>query len=131
MNYQNSSNVYSRPAVKFSIRQLLPKRDLLDWSRNKVLFLALGKVSLAVVMVTMAIQFGVTSMISRLDGSIVGLEDTRHSLMDENIILRAQRAVAYSEENIEKLAAEKLDLHAKQDGQVAWFDRTTGVFVYN
>jgi len=131
MSYQNSSHIFGRPTFKFSIRQLLPGRDLLDWSRNKVLFLALGKVSLLVIALTMGLQFGMSSMVSRLDSSITALEDQRHSLVDENIMLRAKRAIAYSPENIEKLAAERLGLHVRQNGQVARYNRATGEFVYN
>jgi hypothetical protein len=137
MSYHDSSQiygrptVYGRPAAKFSVRQLLPGRELLDWSRNKVLVLAVGKVLLLVVGLTMVLQFGIASLITRLDGDITTLKDQRHQLVDDNIMLRAQRAIVYSPENIQRMAAEQLGLRQQKEGQVAHYNRATGDFVYN
>ncbi len=130
MNYNNSTEMYMRSAVKINIGQHARSGELFDLSSWLVLWKPVGKILLLILPVILGINIFVGSVVNDSDSSITLVENQRHELMDKNIELLARKARLWSPVNMELLAGEKLALHSGSKDQVGRFNSRTGTFIY-
>ncbi len=129
MNYNNSTESYMRFVTKIGIRQFRP-RDLIDLSGWLALWKPTGKVLLIIFPLVVVVNMFLASVVSNIDRSIVNVDNQRHELIDTNMALLARKAMLWSPDSVQRLAGEKLALHATSGDQVGRFDRRTGTFIY-
>ena len=131
MNFHNSSQPYIQAinqanAAPQSLGQRLAKRlptSISFWRQ-------VGKILFFVLPIVLAVNMYVSSSVSKINKSIVAVDNMHHELMDRNIELRAMKAQLRNPEQLQKIAAEKLSLYVHTKGQVGKFNRRKGYFIY-
>lgn len=130
MSVNNSSQPYMRSVAQVGVGQRslglrigkLPSGTLFWRPVGKTLFLLLPLV--------LAVNLYVVSSVSKINESIVAVDNFHHELMDKNIELRAMKAQARDPEQLQKLAADKLSLYVHTKGQVGKYNHRKGYFIY-
>ncbi len=111
MKYQNSFTTYARPAVKIGGRPHVVRKSRLAVSFNLAFVKALGKVVVAVILVVLLINLVFSNAIGNIDNSIVTMKARYQQLENRQRKLRLDKALLWTNESIERLAAEKLGLY--------------------
>lgn len=130
MNFHNSTQTYLRPVAKVGLRQQLRPRDLFDLPGGLVLWRSVGKVMLFILPLVLLVNMIFGSFIGSVDRSITVVDNQHHELMDQNIEMLATKARLWDPAYMQKLAGEKLSLHAVSKKQIGKFDRRKGTFTY-
>lgn len=124
----NSTESYTRPTANVGIRQQLARRGVWDIPGGALLWRAIGRVGLAVVVATCGVQLLLGVVGNHLTDKMARYEEQRHQLMDTNITLRATRAGMLTQQAVEAAAGKALSLYSPVEGQRFVFNRNTGRF---
>lgn len=123
MIFQNSTQAYPKSMANVRVRQQVRRQKVVEFPGGILLWKAMGKVSAALVLVVFALQLVLGSMAGSNVSLLKEAELERHTLVDANIMLRAQKAQLLSEAQIELAAKEKLALVVPGKGQRYTFNR--------
>lgn len=128
--YQDSAHAYFRSAVHIGMRQHLSRRGALELPGGLLLWKAVGKVLLILLVVVLAVQFLFSSFIRNVEESVRVADDRHYNLTIANSLLKSERSRLLTPEQVQALAGDSLSLHAPEKGQVRVYNRTTGQFRY-
>ncbi len=129
MKYQSSFTTYARPAVKIGGRPHVGRKSKPAVSVNPAFLKALGKVVAAVFLVVLLINLVFSNAIANMENSITAMQVSYQQLEDKNIGLLVDKALVWSDENIERLAAEKVELYPAGK-QLRVYNKRTRTFTY-
>lgn len=99
-----------RSAVDSSFPQTRVRRNYFDLPGGTALWLAAGKVALAILPVVLLVNLWIGASYSRITTQIAAEEIALKKVDAANIALRSQKATILSPENVQVVAAEKLAL---------------------
>jgi len=129
MDYQNSTQLYIRPAINIGVPPQ-QRRHKLAFPGGVALWRRAGWVLLILIPFVLSINTFLVSSLQNVDKSIVEVNGKRHELMDKKIGLLAQRAGMLVPAHIEQTASAKLSLYLPSKRQVGHFNRRTRTFNY-
>jgi len=129
MNYQNSTQLYIRPAINIGVRQQ-QRRHKLAFPGGVALWRRAGWILLILIPFVLSINTFLVSSLQNVDKSIAEVNSKRYELMDKKIGLLAKRAGMLVPAHIEQTASAKLSLYLPAKRQVGHFNRRTGTFNY-
>jgi len=129
MDYQNSTQLYIRPAINIGARQQ-QKRHKLTFPGGVALWRRAGWILLILIPFVLSINTFLVSSLQSIDKSIAGVNSKQHELMDKKIGLLAKRAGMLVPAHIEQTASAKLSLYLPSKRQVGHFNSRTKTFNY-
>jgi len=132
MNVNNSSQPYLSSVVQAGAGRRSPglRIKVGKLPRDTAFWRPVGKTLLLLLPLVLAVNLYVVSSASRINESIISVDNRHHQLMDQNIELRAMRAHVRTPEYLQQLAQEKLSLYVHRKGQVGKYDPRKGYFTY-
>lgn len=129
MNFSNTTQTYTRPISKFGVRRRVRTLPEFSMSTGVVTLLQdTAKIVFFVVAMVLLLNFWFSSSITKIENSMLTLNNVKHELIDENIEKLAQRAHLTNPANLQRLAENKLSLFSTNDRQVGVYDRRRGDF---
>ncbi len=129
MDYQNSTQLYIRPAINIGVRQQ-QRRHKLVFPGGVALWRRTGWILLLLIPFVLLINTFLVSSLQNVDKSIEEVNIKRYELIDQKIGLLAKRAGMLAPAHIENTASAKLSLYLPVKRQVGHFNRRTGTFNY-
>ncbi len=121
MNYHTPAQTYYRTASKVIYKQQVHRQKIFDFPGGVMVWRTVGKIFLFCLPVIFSINLCFTFYLEKIETSIQVAEDARFEIMNDHIVLRAQKARLMSPEYVQIAAAEKLSLHVPRIGQVKHF----------
>ena len=124
----NSAQTYTQPVADYGVRQNIARHSQVEAASDTRMYKAAGKIALAVFAVTIAVNglFGLYK--GHLETASAVVDQQRHELMDQNIMLRAQRAMMLTPAAVEVAAGKSLSLYQPGEGQRYVYNRRKGRF---
>ncbi len=130
MNFNNSSQPYVSSVAQVTVGQRLQGLRIGKLPSGMTLWRPVGKTLFLLLPLVLAVNLYVVSSVSKINDSIIAVDNKHHELMDKNIELRAMKARLRVDEQFQQLAADKLSLYVHTKGQVGTFNRRKGYFSY-
>lgn len=130
MNFNNSSQPYVSSVAQVTVGQRLQGLRIGKLPSGMTLWRPVGKTLFLLLPLVLAVNLYVVSSVSKINDSIIAVDNKHHELMDKNIELRAMKASVRNPEQLQKLAADKLSLFVHSKGQVGKYNRRKGYFIY-
>ncbi len=121
MNYHTPAQMYYHTASKTIHKQQVHRQKIFDFAGGMMVWRAVGRIFLFCLPVIFSINLCLTFYLEKIETSIQVAEGARFEIMNDHIILRAQKARLMSPEYVQIAAAEKLSLHVPRIGQVKHF----------
>lgn len=126
MSFVNTTQTYGRPISSIrpmsniDIRQQLRTRDCFDLPGGMILWKYVGRIAVVICLVVVGINMMFGSFVQKVDQSIIAAERTQREYRITYQVLNDTKKDLWSKDNIEKMAGDKLALHAPVDGQVKY-----------
>lgn len=120
MLFYQSAQSYFRPMISSPVRRHLWQRAV-GLLGPKVMMMAEAKILFIFCLTLLLANAWLSSSSSRIAVTVLEAEEGRSALVDENIILRAERAYLVSPEYLEKTAAHRFALYVPEKRQVFRF----------
>lgn len=130
MNFDNSSQPYASSVAQVTVGQRLQGLRIGKLPSGITLWRPVGKTLFLLLPLVLAVNLYVVSSVSKINDSIIAVDNRHHELMDKNIELRAMKATVRNPEQLQKLAADKLSLFVHSKGQVGKYNPRKGYFIY-
>lgn len=119
-----------RTGVKVGVRRQVRVKRALSIPGDVVLWKAVSRAALLILLVTLVVNVFISSAISNIDSSITMAQGRQQIVEDSNIDLLARKARVWAPSHVKKLAGEKMSLFAPGKNQVGKFDKRSGKFSY-
>jgi len=130
MNFNNSSQPYASSVPQVTVGQRSQGLRIGRLPSGITLWRPVGKTLFVLLPLVLAVNLYVVSSVSKINNSIIAVDNRHHEVMDKNIELRARKARVRKPEQLQKLAADKLSLFVHSKGQVGKYNSRKGYFIY-
>jgi len=118
MIFQSAVQTYECPMVDTRRQSIMVTKILQSLVSEKFFFQTVAKITLVCIFLVLGARLGIGMIVENIDKSIMLNEQECHTLIDQNIALRAEKAYLLSPQRIKVMAAEKLALFVADDGQI-------------